>query len=189
MIINNQILEFDEETHTYILDGVIVPSVTQILENKFGNKYKSVNREVLRRASERGTLIHKIIEDYCINGKECESQELRNFKFLSKAFEFEVLKNEVPIVYQQNDFVCAGRLDLIIEKGGKKAVADIKTTSALDREYLGFQLNIYRLGYEQSYGEKIESLYGIHLRGDRRRLVEIPIKEEFIKDYIRRSYE
>lgn len=58
-------LEYDEDTHTYIADGIIVPSVTQIIKDKLGNKYSTVAPEVLKRASIRGTAIHKSIEDYC----------------------------------------------------------------------------------------------------------------------------
>lgn len=181
-------LEYIDETHTYLVDGVIVPSVTQILSDKFSTKYQNVDREVLRVAAERGTRIHKEIEDYC-HGIESDSLEVRNYKFLAKHFEFEALENEVPIIYKQGDFICAGRLDLILDVKGKRALADIKSTSALDREYLGYQLNLYRLGYEQTYGKKIEELYGIHLRGEVRRFVNIPIKEEFIKEFIRRNYE
>ena len=49
------ILEYIDETHTYIFDGVILPSITQILKIKFGNKYKDVSEDVLKKASERGT--------------------------------------------------------------------------------------------------------------------------------------
>ena len=58
------------------------------------------------------------------------------------------------------------------------AVADIKTTSVLDKEYLVYQLNLYRIGLEQSYDYKIDSLYGIHLRDGKRKLVPIPIVSE-----------
>ena len=59
--INGYTLEYDDESHTYIVDGVIVPSVTQILGVKFGNKYAGVNRSTLERAANRGTAIHEAI--------------------------------------------------------------------------------------------------------------------------------
>ena len=58
------------------------------------------------------------------------------------------------------------------------AVADIKTTSSLNKEYLGLQLNLYRIAVQQSYGYDIRRLYGVHLRNGTRKMVEIPIKEE-----------
>ena len=35
------LLEYIDESHTYIFDGEILPSITQILKIKFGKKYKS----------------------------------------------------------------------------------------------------------------------------------------------------
>ena len=63
--ISGYTLEYDDESHTYIVDGVIVPSVTQILAVKFGNKYAGVNRSTLERAASRGTAIHEAIENFC----------------------------------------------------------------------------------------------------------------------------
>ena len=170
-------LEFEEENHIYRVDGAIVPSVTQLLKRKFGGKYNDVPADVLKRAQEKGTMIHKVIECYC-NGFDDNSAYTRNFKFLQKHYRFHPVETELPIILEFGGKTYAGRLDLILEIGGKNAVADIKTSYTLDREYLGHQLNLYRLGVEQSYDYKISKLYGIHLREDVRKFVEIPIKEE-----------
>ena len=90
------ILEYIDETHTYIFDGVILPSITQILKIKFGNKYKDVSDEVLKKASERGTKVHQAIEDYevrNIDTKECK--ELYNYKFLKKCQLFYFMKESL----------------------------------------------------------------------------------------------
>ena len=177
MIINGHELEFDEISHTYRVDGLVVPSVTQLLKRKFGHKYDSIPTETLRKASERGTKIHKAIECYC-RGFDDGSKEVRNFKFLKKYYGFEAVENELPIILTFGGKVYAGRLDLILRMNDELSVADIKTTSSLDKEYLGHQLNLYRMGVEQCYKMNIKKLYGIHLKDDTRKLVEIPIKEE-----------
>ena len=173
------VMEYDESTHTYIADGIIVPSITQVLKVRFGSKYDFVSEETLKRASEKGTEIHAAIEDYCRTGRKSEHQELRDFIFLKKTYGFEVIDNEVPVVIFDRDGrpVTAGRLDMVIEKDGKRGPADIKTTATLDREYVGYQLNMYRIGYMQSYGEDIDELYGIHLKNGKRKLVPLPISE------------
>ena len=170
-------LDYIDDTHTYRVDGLIVPSVTQLLKRKFGGKYDSIPTETLRKASERGTKIHKAIECYC-RGFDDGSKEVRNFKFLKKYYGFETVNNELPIVLKFGGKIYAGRLDLILKMNDELSVADIKTTSSLDKEYLGHQLNLYRIGVEQSYKLNIKRLYGIHLKDDTRKLVEIPIKEE-----------
>ena len=183
--INGYTLEYDDESHTYIVDGLIVPSVTQILGVKFGNKYAGVNRSTLERAASRGTAIHEAIEDFCKAGNDDGSKEVHNFRFLQRRYGFNVLENETPIViFHHETPIAAGRLDLVLDKAGDTAIADIKTTSTLDREYLAYQLNLYRIGYMQSYGIEITQLYGIHLREDKRKLVSIPINEGAAWDII-----
>lgn len=177
--INGLTLEYDEKTHTYIADGVIVPSVTQVLNVKFGGKYASVNPATLNRAASRGTAIHKAIEDYCKGDEELISiKEVRNFRFLKNHYNFNVLENETPIVItKEGTPIVAGRLDLVLGINEIKALADIKTVSALDKEYLAYQLNLYRIGYMQSYGAEIKELYGVHLKEDKRKFVKIPLDE------------
>ena len=186
-------LEYIDESHTYLYNGVILPSITQILKSKFGNKYIGVDEKVLQRASEKGTEVHKAIEDYekrSIDDLNCT--ELRNYKFLKKQFGFDCLDNEVPIVLFFNDEpISAGRVDLILEDNGKVGIADIKRTSVFDKEYVAYQTNLYRLGYQQSYGTEITFLRGIHLRDKVRKYIEIPIKEkeilEFIEKYLKEN--
>ena len=176
-------LEYVDDSHTYLFDGVIVPSVTQILAVMFGGKYDRVDRQTLDAAAKRGTAIHKAIEDHCTKGENDGSKEVRNFDFLLRSHKLKVVENEIPVVIQKDDFTAAGRLDLILESDGL-CVADIKTTSAIDREYLGYQLNLYRIGYQQTYGKEIKRLYGVHLRGDTRKLYSIPINEELAWDIV-----
>lgn len=190
--LNGRTLEYDDDTHTYIVDGVIVPSVTQVLKVKFGGMYDSVAPEVLKRAGERGTAVHKSIEDYCTKGIDLGTTEVRHFRFLKNYYDLKPVKNEIPIIVCKDDIpVTAGRLDMILDIGGDRAVADIKTTSTLNKEYLAYQLNLYRLGVLQCYPDlgAITKLYGIHIREDKRKLVEIPVNEgvawDILADYER----
>lgn len=182
--IKGHTLEYIDETHTYLVDGVIKPSITQILKYKFGKKYDDVDKDVLQRASELGTATHKAIEDYCQYGIETDLKELKNFKFLQKQFGFEVLNNEIPIIlFYENKPVACGRLDLVL-KDKDLCLGDIKRTYTLDKEYLTYQLNLYRIGYQQCYDEPIKGLRGLHLREDVRKYVELPINEELAIDLL-----
>lgn len=194
--INGHVLEYFDDEHVYLVDGVIVPSITQILKYKFVGKYNGVSKSVLQKASEKGTMVHEAIEKYCKYGYESDLPELRNFKFLQRAYKFDVIENEVPVILSfDGKPVSAGRLDLVIEKigedgvlYGERGIADIKRTSTLDKEYLAYQLNLYRIAYQQCYGMKIDFLKGIHLREEKRKYVDIPINEdmamELVKEYI-----
>ena len=174
-------LEFLEGSHTYLVDGVIVPSITQILQVRFGKKYDRVRKETLQRAAEHGTAVHDAIEAYCKTGHESPIPEVRNFKFLQSRYGFEVLANEVPVILfdrKDDEPIAAGRLDLVLRMDGKIGGADIKRTSVLDKDYLAYQLNLYRIAYQQSYGQEWEFLRGVHLRDEVRKFVRIPIAED-----------
>lgn len=184
-------LEYIDETHTYIFDGVILPSITQILKSKFGNKYNYVSEKVLNRAAIQGTMVHKIIEDYEKYGIENEDcKELRNYKFLKKNKKFKCLENEVPVVLFLDDKpVSAGRIDMILEEDGSLGIGDIKRTSTLDKEYVAYQTNLYRIAYEQTYNKKISFLRVIHLRNDVRKYVNLPIEEDMPMELVKKYKE
>ena len=177
MEIKGRQLDFIEDTHTYLVDGEQVESVTQILKKLFPNKYSDISPEVLKQASERGTQIHCAIESYC-KGFDDYSPEVKDFKFLQKHYNFKVVESEIPIILDFGDKTYAGRIDLVLKMDDELSVADIKTTSSLDKDYLGYQLNLYRLGVMQSYGYDIKALYGIHLKDGKRKMVKIPVVDE-----------
>lgn len=188
--IGKHTLEYIDDIHQYIVDGIMVKSVTECLKVKFKNKYATVDRATLNRAAMRGTEAHRAIEEYCKEGKESELPELRNFKFLQKQYGFTVLDNEVPVILSADDEpILAGRLDLVLMMGDQMGLADIKRTSTLDKEYLGYQLNLYRIAYRQSYGIEADFLRGIHLRDGVRKFVQIPINEsmtwQLINDFLK----
>ena len=190
--IKGGVLEYIDETHTYLYDGVVLPSITQLLKVKFGNKYNGIPRETLERASVQGTAVHKAIEDYEQDGAESNLPELRNYKFLKKAYKFECISNEVPVVlFRDGEAVACGRLDLVLTEGEKIGLGDIKRTSTLDKNYLSYQLNLYRIAYQQCYGTQIEFLRGLHLREDTRKYVSLPINEnlayEVINEYFKEN--
>lgn len=181
----HRILEFFEDEHIYLVDGVIVPSVSQVLDYKFGHKYDSVSPAVLKRAAGRGTKVHEAIERFCKNGEDDGSQEVRNFRFLQHKCGFHVDASEMPVIIDYDGLIIAGRFDLQLVINGEYGGADIKCVSALDKERTAYQLNLYRLGVKQCYGIDWKFLKAIHLRGDTRKIVDLPIEEELIKDYLK----
>ena len=187
--IKGGVLEYIDETHTYLYDGVVLPSITQLLKVKFGNKYNGISKEVLERASVQGTAVHKAIEDYEQQGIESELPELRNYKFLKRAYKFESIKNEVPVVlFQDGEAVACGRLDLVLQEGDEIGLGDIKRTSTLDKNYLAYQLNLYRIAYQQCYDTEISFLRGLHLREDTRKYVTLPINENLAYEILNQYY-
>lgn len=179
--IKGHYLEYYDDEHLYLVDGVIIPSVSQILAMKFGGRYKGVDRATLRRAADAGTAVHEAIEKLCKTGEVDDSiPEVRNFLWLKKMYGFDVVANELPVLlFKDNEPVAAGRMDMVLSIDGKLGIADVKRTAVLDKEYVAYQTNIYRLAFMQDYDMDIAFLRAIHLRGDVRKFVTLLIKPEF----------
>ena len=177
--IKGHILEYIEDGHIYLVDGVIVPSITEMLKVKFGNKYDFVSEDLLKRSAEYGTKIHEAVQKYCEDGEDDGSQEIRSFRLLQSHYGFMVLENEVPVIlFRDGDPIGAGRLDLVLAHDGEIGGADIKSVSSLDKLYLFYQLNLYRIAYRQSYDIEWQFLKGIQLKEQKRKYVPIPINED-----------
>lgn len=185
-------LEYFDDTHTYLYDGLVLPSVTQILGVKYRNDYASVPPAVLNNAAQRGTAVHKAIENYNNSGYDDGSEAVRNFKFLQKQYGFEVLDSELPLVlFKDNMPIACGRLDMTMLMDGETGIADIKTVSVLNKDKIAYQLNLYRIGLMQSYGVDAKFLKIIHLRDGIRKVIDSPVNEgmtwELIERYLEES--
>lgn len=178
-------LEYFDDTHTYLYDGLMLPSVTQILGVKYRNDYASVPPAVLDNASKRGTAVHKAIENFNVSGYDDGSEAVRNFKFLQKQYGFEVLDSELPLVLFKDDMpIACGRLDMTMLMDGETGIADIKTVSALNKEKIAYQLNLYRIGLMQSYGVDAKFMKIIHLRDGIRKVIDCPVNEDMAWELI-----
>lgn len=186
--LNNHILEFDENSHIYIVDGLIVPCVTDILSRKYKD-YDGVSQETLKRAANLGTKLHKAIEIYEKKGITNNSEEFKNYLFLKKHYKIENIDNEVPIIYEENGKVLfAGTLDQIYRIDNKLGINDFKRVSAPNKEKIALQVNLYKIGYEQTYHKNIEILSFMHLREEKRKFYKLPVNEEMamklVKEYL-----
>lgn len=147
-------IEFIEDGHLYLLNGVVTPSVSELLRKKFPDKYKNVPASILANKSDYGTTIHSAIERH-ENGLKTAHMGIwakiavSQYEKLKQAKEFTVESQEQIIFYK--DKFC-GRYDMTtINKNGFLCLGDIKTTYKLDRDYLSYQLSLYELAYEWTY--------------------------------------
>lgn len=181
-------LEFVEEGHIYLYNGIIIPSVTQILGMIFPNKYKNVDPEILKKKAEFGTTGHLIIEHLDINNSDIaltsilkgQNEELEycieQYINLCKTFKIKPLEHEKMIHYENK---YAGTLDLIANVDGIESLCDIKFTYKCDKEYLSWQLGMYAL----ALGKEFKKYFCVWLRkNELGQLVEIvpKTKEEIL---------
>ena len=182
-------LEFVEEEHLYLLDGVIIPSVSEILHFIFKNKYANVPKSILNAKANYGTVIHKAIEQYendqpLPNLNYIQDLNFQQYISLKHTYKIEVLEQEKMVHFKDK---YAGRFDMIANIGNNTCLCDIKTTAELDKEYLSWQLSLY----EYAYGKKFAKLYAIWLpKKDLGKLVEIKRKtKKEIKDILKKYEE
>lgn len=177
---NPAVVSYDDETHSYTVDGKRVPSVTEITGVLTAGKYAEVNAAMLAQAQRRGTEVHELCEaiDCGIAPEELEiAPELVGYinAYLAFLRDYSPEWDYLEKIVHTSEY--AGRADRIGYIDGKKAVVDIKTTSNMDRISklaLFFQL--------RAYGEAVGGVQtglGVQLRSNGRYTVH---RAEKIRD-------
>lgn len=155
-------IEFLEETHTYICNGIVLPSVSKIMELISKEYYKEVDEDILHKACIRGSAIHLATEnidkglDYEIADKW--KDYILNYK------KFKAIKKPTIIEIEQqltNGIFC-GTLDRIYEIDGIRYLADIKTSAKINDKLVSVQLGAYKI-LLNSQGITVDKYAVVHL--------------------------
>ena len=180
-------LVFNEEKHEYTLNGKKLISVTQLMQKHgLAPSYAGVSTEVLNAKAERGTLIHKEIEDFNKTGAIGFTPEMAQFMDYIKSNKIVVKESESRV----NNDIVAGTIDLILLDNQNPVIADIKTTYQLHQEAVSWQLSIYLFLWFQNFFNGHYSVYekwkgqAFHFNKDGElNVVDIPLKpyEEIMK--------
>ena len=67
---------------------------------------------------------------------------------------------------------------------GVPAINDFKRVSAPNKEKIAYQVNLYRLAYNQTFGVEVKALSFMQLRESVRKITQLPINEEVIKAFL-----
>ena len=144
-------ITFDEEWHTYKYKGKSLPSVTQLLDD---GSYQNIDKDILQYAQDKGTLVHKEIQQWLESEKEGITEEF----------------DEFVVLFTENK-----------EKFLEKAIFDFKTYSTAtpkNRKKCYEQIRMYAKAVEELTGEMIENYYLVHLpHGKRGRIYDL--RKEF----------
>ena len=164
-------LKFDEKTHTYTINGNKLISVTQLMKkHELSPDYSNVDEETLKKSAEYGTIVHKELEDFIKKDSPSFTNEVENFEAWVKENNLvdKIRASELKV----NNNIVAGTIDLIYGDDDELVIADFKTTSAIHRDAVSWQLSIYRnlLGLDITKGQCI------HIKGDLFEVIEIPLK-------------
>lgn len=97
-----EVFEYNKETHKGFVNGVLVPSITQLVALRFpmGN----IKKSVLDNASDRGTSIHEDIELYNIGiSAEPLTEEGKNWKSFIRLVGIEIVDTEKMVFIRDYD--------------------------------------------------------------------------------------
>lgn len=157
---------FRETDHTYWLGDKQLISVTRLLKKHgLATDYTGISEEVLEKAANKGTLVHKEIENYIKNGEVGFTSELSDFIDITAELGFTAEDSEIILPAGEipddkvDDYFYAGTADLIGKIGDGYALADLKTTAKVDKRAYAWQLALY----ERLCGVKFDKLYIFHL--------------------------
>ena len=156
--------DFDEEKHLYTLNGVKLPSVTEIMKPLADKEYKAVSEEVLNHAAKRGTAVHNAIENWIKYEIDDISEENRGYfnSFLKWWTENtpELVGSEIRAYHRR--LMYAGTVDLLCYIGGKLTLVDYKTTYTVLEKNCAVQLEAYNQMLK-SFGICVERKMILHL--------------------------
>ena len=169
----------------YQRNGEYYPSVTYVLSHYPKGKFfedwlKKVGYSadyIVKRASEEGTQVHEMIEDY-LNGKELSFLEhgipmyapnvwQMFLRFVDFWEEYKPTLIEAEIHLFSDELKVAGTCDMVCEINGELWVIDFKTSNHLQTTY-DLQTAMYAKCFEERFGKKVDRTGVLWLKSSKR---------------------
>lgn len=173
--------KFDAKKHAERIskrDGVPVETILETWE------------AIAKKATDKGSLVHKMLEDYTLTQKRDERLPWLFDEFdrlVGQTVEKYMIVHAEKLLWS-HDYKVAGTADLIFDQGNYFSVGDFKTNKAFKyeskyNEYLStpldhlavcefnsyaLQLSLYAYMYEMLTGKKCKRLFVLYLRADRK---------------------
>lgn len=190
---NGEDISFNELSHTYqvVLDKLTChpPSVTQVLNRVFGDKYANVKYEKLLKAQEKGKIVHNEIKDFLVNGTlgvspECDTI-IQHIKCIHSPKDCCACEQ---YVYANTPYgMYAGTVDNFWLM--QNLVVDYKTSIKLDKDNTKRQLNMYcyALRHMKTHWV-VNDLEAWHIVGNKLKVVPFGIEPDIYVETIMRAY-
>lgn len=145
---------FIEESHQYFIGKKELKGVTGTLIKKaFPDTYKNIPESVLKKAAERGGLVHNTFETFCsifdadIKQYPNPTEELQAFHSMLVAYDLRYVASEYIVTDGEN---FASAIDgIFADDEGNIYLVDYKTTATLHYDNVSLQLSIYAKWFEE----------------------------------------
>lgn len=158
---------FNEEAHTYHLDGKELSGITGMLQRQlFPNEFDGIPTSVLQAAADYGTSVHLGIEDFDKNWINDGTIEVADYIQICKDYGLTHECSEYTVTDSKD---WASMIDKVYRVSDDTfSIGDIKTYGKMTSEKLEkvrWQLSIYAYFFElQNKKAKIDKLFVIHIR-------------------------
>lgn len=161
---------FDEELHIYYTGGgKPLTGVTSLMKKHgLSPDYSMVPPEVLERAAERGTAVHRALQSYDDGESTVQDATVNAYAKAMRRAGLEVVASE----YLVSDNECvASSIDKVL---ADCSLADVKTTAEPHYDSVRWQLSIYKHLFEaQNPGMTVPHIYLIHVRNGKVKVEEL----------------
>ena len=158
-------LSFKEDTHSYFLGDLPIPSVSEIIKSIYQKVYGNIDEDTLNVAAERGTRIHRAIEflskyNFCGIDSDISGYIQGYKKFKNDHKDWQLIKSEYQTYHK---FLLYGMtIDQIYETPQGLVICDIKTTKVAHPKAWSVQLSGYKSGLE-SWNKKVFKIVALQL--------------------------
>lgn len=138
-------IEFNEKDHIYTKNGIVLPSVTQIMQPLYEAVYGKADMNASDNGKSKGKEIHRAIDDYCEFGMIDISEEYRpyldNFIRYIDEHQYEIVASEVMLCHPVYNY--AGKIDIIVKNPKGEFVLIDNKTGDLQPKLHAVQLQAY----------------------------------------------
>lgn len=172
-------LVFDETPHIYLLDGIQIPSVSNVMEPLNRVKYDGISEKTLERAADKGTAVHNGIENFLKFNIIDIPPEHRGYMdaFLDwwELMKPVVVGSEIRMYHKIMRY--AGTCDLLCYIGDELNLIDYKSTYTVSEMTCGVQLEAYAQALA-SHGIEVARKRILHLKRDGAyKVFDFPVKD------------
>lgn len=185
---------FIEESHQYFIGKKELKGVTGTLIKKaFPDTYKNIPEAVLKKAAERGGLVHNTFETFCsifdadIKQYPNPTEELQAFHSMLVAYDLHYVASEYLVTDGEN---FASAIDgIFADNEGNIYLVDYKTTATLHYDNVSLQLSIYAKWFEEQNPDlKVKEIVCMWFKNGQSKFQPLPRVADYQIDELINAY-
>jgi hypothetical protein len=162
-------ITFDESSHTYRINGVLVPNPTRIFEKLGITDFSNIPADTLSAAQHFGTIVHIACELHDKNDLDESTVDPLVKPRLDAWVKFLKENNakveNIELRVGSERYMFATTLDRTLIINEKRFIAEIKTTAVLNKA-VRYQTAAHEIAFKEHLGEKVDGRMAVQLKDD-----------------------